>query len=66
MLRGRVGTGDVGVRGRSSNHGGDDGVTQKGTLVEVQRDIGVDTKRTSRSSKCKLDPKGGGGTAKLL
>ena len=63
--RGRVGPGGIRVRGRSSNHSGNDGGTQKGTLIEVQRDIGVETKRSSQSPKCKHDTEGVGGTAKL-
>ena len=65
MSRGRIGTRGIRVRGRSSNHGGDDGGTQKGTLIEVQRDIGVDTKRSSQNLKCKHGTEGGDGTAKL-
>ena len=35
MLRVRVETPGIGVRGLSSNHGGNDRGTQKGTLIEV-------------------------------
>ena len=58
MSRGRVGTEGIRLRGRSSNHGGDDGNTQKGTLIEIQRDIGVGTKRSSQSPICKHDTEG--------
>ena len=58
MPRGREGTGGMRVRGRASNHGGNDGGTRKGTRIEVQRDIGVDTKRSSQSPKCKHDTEG--------
>ena len=48
MFRGRVGPSVVRARGRSSNHG-DVGGTQKETLVEVQRDAEVGTKRRSQT-----------------
>ena len=59
MSRGRVGPKGVQALGRSSNHG-DDGGTQKGTLliVEVQRDAEVETKHSSQSPKRKHDAKG--------
>ena len=53
------------MRGRSSNHGGDDGDAQKETLIEVQRDIGADTKRSSQNPKRKHDINSWGGTVKL-
>ena len=64
MPRGRVGPKVVRARGRSSNHGGVRG-TQKGTLVEVQRDAEVETNNSSQSPKRKHDAKGGEGTVNL-
>ena len=64
MPRGRVGPKVVRARGRSSNHGGVRG-TQKGTLVEVQRDAEVETKHSSQSPKRKHDAQGEGGTPNM-
>ena len=65
MSRVRVELGGIRMRGRSSNHSGDDGFTQTGIQSEVQWMSGWEPNVGSKTRNANMIQKGGGATAKL-